>query len=402
MKDDKFADQVHLSEIYREEGHALVAQNKIVRAIESYIRVFDIPDLTLDMHQETLNIVRKLKRELESAEGLKKYRIDPTDRKYLSNLLTRIPEEDDFFTRLKKGLSKTKAGFIGRIEKILSGSKTINEDVLDELEETLILSDIGVETTRRIIDDLREKYKKAELSDPEEVKNHIRSEIQMLLKNSSAALEIGSEKPRVIMVVGVNGVGKTTTIAKIAKRFKDLGKSVLLAAGDTFRAGAIQQLQEWGRRIDVEVIAQKEGSDPSAVAWDAVAAAKNRAADIVIIDTAGRLHTKYNLMEELRKVHRVIGKNIAGAPHEVLLVLDATTGQNAITQAKLFKEAVDVTGIVLTKLDGTAKGGIIISIMEALKIPVKLIGIGERMDDLRDFDSDQFTAALFEIQTNED
>ncbi len=398
LKTETAYEKIGQEQILFEEAFALQNQLKILRALESYLAILENFPEDNPVYDKTKKTVQQLKRELETPEGIKKYKIDGSDRKHLATLLARSPEEEDFFARLKKGLAKTKAGLIGGIEKILSGKTTIDESVIDDLEELLILSDLGVETTQRIIQGLRDRFRKKELSEAEKVRGYIKHEIEQILSDSSGTIDPDtvSEKPYVIMVVGVNGVGKTTTIAKIAKRFKDQGKLVMLAAGDTFRAGAIEQLQEWGRRIDVEVISQKEGADPSAVAWDAVAAAKNKKADILVVDTAGRLHTKNNLMEELKKVHRVIGKNMPGAPHEILLVLDATTGQNAIIQAKLFKEAADVSGIALTKLDGTAKGGIIVGIVEALKLPVKLIGIGERMDDLRDFDPKAFASALFE------
>ncbi|GEM_PF-134044 len=386
-----------IAEIQKEIGFAYERQLKIVKAVEAYLEVIESLPEGHPVAQETLNHLRDLRKTLSKPESLKEYKVDGGDRKVLAALWDRIPAEDDFFQRLKKGLLKTKSSLIGGIEKILAGKTSIDEGVIEEIEELLILSDLGVEPTRRIIDGLYDRYRKSQLNDPEAVKGFIREQIEAILDVSAGSIDpVIPDRPYVIMVVGVNGVGKTTTIAKIAKRFKDQGRHVILAAGDTFRAGAIEQLQEWGRRLEVEVIAQKEGSDPSAVAWDAVAAAKTRNADILIIDTAGRLHTKTNLMEELRKVTRVIDKNISGAPHETLLVLDATTGQNAVIQAKQFCEAAGVTGIVLTKLDGTAKGGIIVGIVEAMKLPVKLIGIGERMDDLKDFDPKAFSAALFE------
>ncbi len=396
-KEEPDSREIPSGALLREEAAACLKQNKTLRALEIYLDMIESLEEDEPVSREAVLTIQRLKRELSTPEGLKKSRIEGPDRKRLTSILNRIPDEDDLFTRLKKGLQKTKSGLIGGIEKILSGRSAIDEDVIDELEELLILSDLGVETTDRIMSGLREKLRKKELTDGDVVRRHIRSELESILINASGSIEpMNDSQPYVITVVGVNGVGKTTTIAKIAKRFQDSGKSVLLAAGDTFRAGAIEQLKEWGRRLEIDVISQSEGSDPSAVAWDAVAAAKSRDSDILIIDTAGRLHTKLNLMEELKKVHRVIGKNMAGAPHEILLVLDATTGQNAIIQAKLFKEAADVTGIALTKLDGTAKGGIIIGIVQALDIPVKLIGIGESMDDLKDFDAEAFTAALFE------
>jgi len=295
-----------------------------------------------------------------------------------------------FFERLRDGLSKTKKGFMGKIESVLKGN-VLSPDVLEEIEEALISSDVGVKATTEIIEFLREK--ESEIRRSGSPKDYLKAEMANIL--GSAERLVIYEKPFVILAVGVNGVGKTTTIGKLASRFVSEGKAVVLGAADTFRAAAIEQLEIWAKRTGSQIIKHQSGSDPAAVAFDAVEAAKARGADVVIIDTAGRLHTKSPLMEELKKIKRVVGKSLPGAPHEVLLVVDATTGQNAIRQAKIFNEAVGVTGIALTKIDGTAKGGIVFAIKKELGIPVRLIGIGEAVDDLRDFDPKEFVEALF-------
>ena len=300
-----------------------------------------------------------------------------------------------FFDRLKKGLAKTRETFTNKIEKLIIGYADIDDDLLDELEETLIMSDVGVKTTERLMADVRKGIKKKNINTPEDLKPFLAEKISEILSTGSDETRIASAGPTVLLVIGVNGVGKTTTIGKLAAYYKEQGKSVMLAAADTFRAAAIDQLQIWGDRTGVPVIRHEEGSDPAAVAFDAVKAARARSIDVLIIDTAGRLHTKSNLMEELKKINRVIQREIAEAPHETLLVLDATTGQNAISQAELFQKAAAITGIVLTKLDGTAKGGVIIGLKSELSMPVKWIGVGEGVDDLRPFIAKDFACALF-------
>ena len=299
-----------------------------------------------------------------------------------------------FFDRLKKGLAKTRETFTNKIEKLIIGYADIDDDLLDELEETLIMSDVGVKTTERLMADVRKGIKKKDINTPEDLKPFLVEKISEILSTGSDETRIASAGPTVLLVIGVNGVGKTTTIGKLAAYYKEQGKSVMLAAADTFRAAAIDQLQIWGDRTGVPVIRHEEGSDPAAVAFDAVKAARARSIDVLIIDTAGRLHTKSNLMEELKKINRVIQREIAEAPHETLLVLDATTGQNAISQADLFQKAAAITGIVLTKLDGTAKGGVIIGLKSELSMPVKWIGVGEGVDDLRPFIAKDFARAL--------
>lgn len=300
-----------------------------------------------------------------------------------------------FFDRLKKGLAKTRETFTNKIEKLIIGYADIDDDLLDELEETLIMSDVGVKTTERLMADVRKGIKKKDINTPEDLKPFLVEKISEILSTGSDETRIASAGPTVLLVIGVNGVGKTTTIGKLAAYYKEQGKSVMLAAADTFRAAAIDQLQIWGDRTGVPVIRHEEGSDPAAVAFDAVKAARARSIDVLIIDTAGRLHTKSNLMEELKKINRVIQREIAEAPHETLIVLDATTGQNAISQADLFQKAAAITGIVLTKLDGTAKGGVIIGLKSELSMPVKWIGVGEGVDDLRPFIAKDFARALF-------
>ena len=300
-----------------------------------------------------------------------------------------------FFEKLKEGLTKTRQNFVDKVEEVFTGRKKIDEELYEELVEVLIRSDVGVNTSIELVERLREEVKKQKISQPNELPLILQELIAELL-GEEEELALAKQGPSIILVVGVNGVGKTTTIGKLANYFKNDGKRVIMAAGDTFRAAAIDQLEIWGERAGVEVIKQLEGADPAAVAYDAVQAAKSRGIDIVLVDTAGRLHNKVNLMEELRKVKRVIEREIPGAPHEVLLVLDATTGQNALQQTKLFQEVAGVTGIVLTKLDGTAKGGVVLGIRGETQIPVKWIGIGEGMDDLRPFVPKDFAAALFD------
>ena len=305
------------------------------------------------------------------------------------------PERRGLFRRLKNRLGKTREKISGSIDRMTFG-KQIDEDTLDELEEVLVTADLGVATTMELIDGLRGKVKRKELTDTEALKKALQQSISELLdRASNEPTDRSANNPHVIMVVGVNGVGKTTTIGKLAHQFTKEGRQVLLAAGDTFRAAAAEQLSIWSERTGAPIVKQQHGADPSAVAYDAVDAAINRGRDLLLIDTAGRLQTKVNLMDELRKIHRVVGKRLEGAPHEVLLVLDATTGQNALSQAKLFNEAVKVDGVVLTKLDGTAKGGIVVAIASELKLPIRYVGLGEGIDDLRPFDPEDFAEALF-------
>jgi len=300
-------------------------------------------------------------------------------------------EKTGYFKRLRKRLSRTRKSLSSGFDRAFAGKKKIDDEVLEELEELLITSDIGVQTTM----ELMERLAKAKVADVSEVKQILKDEIFSILGSQSPVPDKAQTKPHVVLVVGVNGVGKTTTIGKIAASARDSGEKVLIGAADTFRAAAIEQLAIWAQRADAEFVRHRSNADPAAVAFDAVAAAEARGCDMVLIDTAGRLHTKVNLMEELKKIKRTVAKQLEGAPHEILLVLDATTGQNALSQAKLFDETLGLTGLALTKLDGTAKGGIVISICSSLKIPLQYIGVGEQIEDLRPFDAEQFIDALF-------
>jgi fused signal recognition particle receptor len=306
------------------------------------------------------------------------------------------PESSEgFFQKLKQGLSKTSGKLVGGMENIFLGRKEIDEELLEELEELFITSDIGVETTMKIIDSVREQVDRKTLKNPEDLRNALKEQIFNILNIENSLVQT-SDRPYVMMVVGVNGTGKTTSIAKMAKMFKEQGLKTCLAAGDTFRAAAIDQLCVWADRVDVPVVKQSAGSDSAAVIFDAIQSCKAKNFDVLICDTAGRLQTKVNLMKELEKIVRVAKKELPDAPHEVLLVLDATSGQNAISQALKFHEDVGLTGLVLTKLDGTAKGGAIIGIVDELKVPVKFIGFGEGIDDLKPFDAHDFVEALFD------
>ncbi|WP_337032257.1 signal recognition particle-docking protein FtsY [Paenibacillus illinoisensis] len=298
--------------------------------------------------------------------------------------------------QFKDGLEKTRKGLVEKVSDLVIRRKKIDEEFYEELEEILIGADVGVNTVMTLIEDLRVEVKKRKIEDAAELQPVLSEKLTDLLRGEqNNELKMNPDGITVILFVGVNGVGKTTTIGKLAHRFKQQGKKVIMAAGDTFRAGAIEQLEVWGQRAGVEVIKQQAGSDPAAVMYDAVQAAKQRGADVLLCDTAGRLQNKSNLMEELNKIYRVIQREIPEAPHEVLMVLDATTGQNALNQAKLFGEKSGVTGLVLTKLDGTAKGGIVVAIRQELDLPVKMVGLGEKIDDLQPFDSEQFVHALF-------
>ncbi len=304
-----------------------------------------------------------------------------------------VSESTGFLKRLKKGLSKTRKILSTDIDELFAGNRKIDDDLLEELEELLITSDIGVRTAMDLIQRISKKSSK--ISGSDQLKAALKEEIHALLNTQISAPEKIIAKPHVIMVLGVNGVGKTTTIGKLAARYTTAGKKVLISAADTFRAAAIEQLMIWAERAGAEIVKHKEKADPAAVAYDSIEAALARNSDIVLVDTAGRLHTKVNLMEELKKIKRTISKKLPDAPHEILLVLDATTGQNALSQANLFHDALGVTGIALTKLDGTAKGGIVVSICKTLNIPLKYIGIGEKIEDLQDFDPKEFVNALF-------
>jgi len=304
------------------------------------------------------------------------------------------PEPEGFFSRLKSGLSKTRNTFSTGLDRIFSGSRKIDDDLLEEIEELLITSDVGVQTTMSLMEKIGENT--SDISNADSLKQKLRAEILSVIQKG----QVRKEKkilagPEVIMVVGVNGVGKTTTIGKLSARFKEQGKKVLIVAADTFRAAAGEQLAIWAEKSGAQIVRHRDGADPAAVAYDGVEAAIARGMDVVLVDTAGRLHTKVNLMEELKKIRRTIAKKLPDAPHEILMVLDATTGQNALTQAKLFHDAIGLTSIAMTKLDGTAKGGIVIGICDALQVPLDYIGVGEKIDDLQEFQPEQFVDALF-------
>jgi fused signal recognition particle receptor len=327
---------------------------------------------------------------------------------FFKKLKDKFTQSSDSVTgKFKDGLSKTRSNFTTKVNDLVARYRKIDEEFFEELEEILIGADVGFDTVMELIDELKLEVKRRNISDPVEVQSVISEKLVDIYQGDaevSSELNIQEGELTVLLFVGVNGVGKTTTIGKMAHMLKSEGKNVILAAGDTFRAGAIEQLEVWGERVGVPVIKQGAGSDPAAVMYDAVQSAKARKADILICDTAGRLQNKVNLMKELEKVKRVIEREVPGAPHEVLLVLDATTGQNAMVQAKTFKEATDVSGIVLTKLDGTAKGGIVLAIRNELDIPVKFVGLGEQMDDLQPFDAEKYVYGLFsnEVDNNEE
>ena len=312
-------------------------------------------------------------------------------------------KKKSFFSRLTDKLGKTRETLTYQLDALFLGKKELDSDMLDDLEEILITADLGVGTTQDLLEDARRKVKRKELYDPNSLRKTLKVQIKNLItaNDQDASLVMPDKGPFVIMVIGVNGVGKTTTIGKIARKFQQAGNSVMLIAGDTFRAAAVSQLKIWGERSNVPVVAHKEGADPSSVIFDGLGIAQSKNFDVVLVDTAGRMHTKDNLMEELKKIKRVMGKKMPGAPHEIMLVIDATTGQNGISQARLFDDAVGVTGITLTKLDGTSKGGIVANICKEMKIPIRFIGIGEQMDDLRDFDAVEFVDALFHSSGNQ-
>jgi len=313
------------------------------------------------------------------------------------------PEKSGLFKRLKDGLSRTRQSLTGGVADLVLGSKAIDDDLIEEIETMLLVADVGVEATREIIDSLTEQVARKQLNDAEALLAALRQQMQAILTPSSQPLTIPENtRPYVILMVGINGAGKTTTIGKLAHRFQQQGLKVMLAAGDTFRAAAVEQLQTWGERNDVPVIAQQQGADSASVIFDALNSARSRNMDVLIADTAGRLHTQTNLMEELKKIKRVMGKLDDSIPHEIMLVVDAGTGQNALNQAQEFNAAVGLTGITLTKLDGTAKGGIIFAIAKKMNIPIRFIGVGEGIENLRTFDAEEFVDALFNTDTNAD
>jgi fused signal recognition particle receptor len=314
----------------------------------------------------------------------------------IQTLFGAVPQEPNLLDKLKAGIQKTRSGLVDRLEDVLSGKKEIDADLLEELEYSLITADLGVRTVQEILETIRQRVDRKLTSDAGEIRSLIREQLLDILRASERPIHVVAEPPAVVMVVGVNGAGKTTTIGKLANRFLGEGRKVLLCAADTFRAAAIEQLEVWAQRANVDVIRQKTGADPSAVVFDALQAAKARGVDYVIVDTAGRLHTKDNLMAELEKMRRTCQRVIPGSPHEVWLVLDATTGQNGLEQARKFTESSGVTGIVLTKLDGTAKGGVVVAIARELNLPIRFIGVGEKIDDLLPFEPEKFVESLFD------
>ncbi len=313
----------------------------------------------------------------------------------IQTLFGSVPSEPNLLDRLKAGIQKTRSGLVDRIEDALAGKKEIDAELLEELEYTLITADLGVRTVQDILERIRQQIDRKSTNDAAEIKNLIREELLQVLRASENPIRVVTTPPAVVMVVGVNGAGKTTTIGKLAHRFLGEGRKVLLCAADTFRAAAIEQLEVWAQRANVDVIRQKTGADPSAVVFDALQAAKARGVDYVIVDTAGRLHTKDNLMAELDKMRRTCQRVVPGSPHEVWLVLDATTGQNGLEQARKFTESAGVTGIILTKLDGTAKGGVVVAIARELSLPIRFVGVGEKIDDLLPFEPETFVDSLF-------
>ena len=314
----------------------------------------------------------------------------------IQTLFGSVPTEPNLLDRLKTGIQKTRSGLVDRIEDVLSGRKEIDAELLEELEYTLITADLGVQTVQDILERIRQRMDRKQSNDAAEIRAMIREQLLEVLRASEAPVHVVRTPPAVVMLVGINGAGKTTTIGKLAHRFLGEGRKVLLCAADTFRAAAIEQLEVWAERAGVDLIRQKTGADPSAVVFDALQAAKARGVDYVIIDTAGRLHTKENLMAELEKMRRICQRVVPGSPHEVWLVLDATTGQNGVEQARKFTESAGVTGILLTKLDGTAKGGVVVAIARELNLPIRFIGVGEKIDDLLPFEPERFVESLFD------
>ena len=356
----------------------------------------------LQQEKEAAQIVKAEEREKGFQEQISSMEEERRNQQVLEREIkkeTEIEEQsekaDSLIERLRKGVDKTRIHILNNLSEAVLGKKEIDEDLLDDLEEVLIGSDIGPETTRRILESITEKVERKELTDPEVLQKEIQLEIEKIMSKTYPVLGTSERKPLILLFVGVNGVGKTTTIGKIAAQYRQQGKKVLMGAGDTFRAAAIDQLEEWSRRADCDIVQKDPGSDPSAVMYETVQKGLDEDYDVVICDTAGRLHTKKNLMEELKKMIRVIRKLIPDAPHEVLLVLDSNTGQNAIFQTREFLEVADLTGLVITKLDGTSKGGVVIGIVNEFDIPVRYIGIGEQVEDLRPFDAKQFTESLF-------
>ncbi|HBI91664.1 MAG TPA: signal recognition particle-docking protein FtsY [Terrisporobacter glycolicus] len=366
-------------------------------AVEEEIAVEEKEEVKEEVKEETVEAIEEVSLDTSIEEDIQieeKPQVEVVEEK--GEIVEEETEEAkiSLFERLKQGLSKAKQGITDRVDQVLKSYTKVDDELLEEIEEILITADVGVDTTMNIIEKLTDVIKTKKITDPQDVKGELRLIIEEILTNENSTLDV-SHKPTIILMVGVNGVGKTTTIGKLASRYKKEGKKVLIAAGDTFRAAAIDQLEVWAKRSDVDIIKHQEGADPGAVIFDSIKAAKARDIDLLICDTAGRLHNKANLMNELSKVFKIVDREYPEAKKEVLLVVDATTGQNAVSQAKSFKQVCDITGLVLTKLDGTAKGGVVLAVKSEVDVPVKLIGVGEKMEDLQDFDAKAFSEALF-------
>lgn len=379
--EEHLEEEVVIDEIVEE----AIQDEEFIQEIINEKAVKDLEDLILQ-EDETEEIIEELIEEIVLIDM-------PIEEAFIEDVPKR---KVGFFEKLKDGLAKTRNDISGKIDGVLNSYKKIDEELFEDLEEVLITADVGVNTTMELIDRLRERIKKEKTKDPIEVKELLKDEIKKLMKESVPENKLNIEpSPAVILVVGVNGVGKTTTIGKLSHNFKKSGKKVLIAAGDTFRAAAIEQLEEWSNRSGAEFIAHTEGADPAAVIFDGIQAAKARKSDVLICDTAGRLHNKSNLMNELNKIFRIVDREYGDATKEIILVLDATTGQNAINQAKVFKEVANITGVAITKLDGTAKGGVVIALQAELHLPIKLIGVGEGIEDLQSFNTEDFVEAIF-------
>lgn len=417
---DESRENKTIDEVENKQNESYIEENKNVEKVVSDEDIKDeIVKENIIEENEANNIENDNEKIIDDSEVIDESKIDANDAeiKVKEEIIEDIKEEQEspiedieeeqegpiedvkdkkvnLFDRLKQGLTKAKQGITDRIDDVLKSYTKVDEELLEELEEILITADVGVNTTMDIVEQLRDKIKEKKITNPMDVRVELKTIVENILTNDNSTLDV-EHSPTIILMVGVNGVGKTTTIGKLANRYKQEGKKVLLAAGDTFRAAAIEQLEVWASRSNVDIIKHQEGADPGAVVFDAVKAAKARNVDLLICDTAGRLHNKANLMNELGKVFKIVDREFPEAKKEVLLVVDATTGQNAVVQAKTFKEVADITGIVLTKLDGTAKGGVVLAVKSEVDVPVKLIGVGEKVEDLQDFDAKSFSDALF-------
>ncbi|MFQ7445699.1 signal recognition particle-docking protein FtsY [Intestinibacter bartlettii] len=380
-------DEIESNTIEETKNEEAVSQEILEEQIEAQEEIAEIEEIKAEDIEKAQGIETQEKQdEIEESEDTVENQIDDE--------VEEKPKKVSLFDRLKQGLTKAKQGITDRIDEVLKAYTKVDEELLEDLEEVLITADVGVNTTMDIIEKLEDVIRTKKITDPQDVREELKLIIEDILSKDDTKLDV-SHSPTIILMVGVNGVGKTTTIGKLAHRYKSEGKKVLLAAGDTFRAAAIDQLEVWANRCNVDIIKHQEGADPGAVIFDAIKASKARGVDVLICDTAGRLHNKSNLMNELGKVFKIVDREYPEAKKEVLLVVDATTGQNAVSQAKSFKEVCDITGLALTKLDGTAKGGVILAVKSEVDVPVKLIGVGEKMEDLQDFDSKSFVDALF-------